>query len=240
MQKKLFHKELGNVLVTYKTNARRFIARWKVDHLSVTAPAIASDADVVAALNRLLPQLLAAKNKDTQFVRYHENQQIDLDGLTITIIRQDFRPDAIFIKQNSDDADAFISVGNSFDFDKIETSQMISKGMKSIAKRNAASILIHRARNLADIHDCNPVTWEISTGIRTLGQCNADRRIKLSYMLVFLPCELRDYIICHELAHLTEMNHSPRFHQLCDKYLGGREKEMIARLKNFHWPLLRK
>lgn len=59
-------------------------------------------------------------------------------------------------------------------------------------------------------------------------------------MLVFLPLELSDYVIYHELAHLTEMNHSPRFHALLDSYLGGREAELVRKLKGFVWPVLRK
>ena len=31
-------------------------------------------------------------------------------------------------------------------------------------------------------------------------------------MCVFLPYRLREYIICHELAHLTHFDHSAEFH----------------------------
>lgn len=36
------------------------------------------------------------------------------------------------------------------------------------------------------------------------------------------------------------LNHSERFHRVCDTYLGGREKELVAKLKAFAWPLERK
>ena len=58
-------------------------------------------------------------------------------------------------------------------------------------------------------------------------------------MLVFLPTHLRDYIIYHELAHLSEMNHSPRFHALCDAYCRGNESRYIRELNSFRWPVLR-
>jgi hypothetical protein len=57
---------------------------------------------------------------------------------------------------------------------------------------------------------------------------------------VFLPQELRDLIILHELAHLSEMNHSPRFHALLDTYLDGREALLRNLLRNYAWPILRK
>ncbi|MDE6813007.1 MAG: M48 family metallopeptidase, partial [Duncaniella sp.] len=73
-----------------------------------------------------------------------------------------------------------------------------------------------------------------------LGTCYPRlRRIRLSYLNVFLTPELRDYIICHELAHLTEPGHTPAFHALCDRYCLGRERELIRRLHTYPWPIER-
>lgn len=65
------------------------------------------------------------------------------------------------------------------------------------------------------------------------------RKISLSAITMFLPPHLRDYIVCHELAHLSEMNHSARFHEICNGYCGGREKSLQKELKAFRWPILR-
>ena len=43
------------------------------------------------------------------------------------------------------------------------------------------------------------------------GVCRADGRVRLNWRLIHLPLRLIDYVIAHELAHLREMNHSPRF-----------------------------
>ncbi|MFN4324874.1 MAG: M48 family metallopeptidase [Azonexus sp.] len=51
------------------------------------------------------------------------------------------------------------------------------------------------------------------------GSCNHRGGISLNWRLVFMPLAVVDYVVCHELAHLKEMNHSPRFwsvvEQLC-------------------------
>jgi len=43
------------------------------------------------------------------------------------------------------------------------------------------------------------------------GSCSRRGTISLNWRLLQAPPSVRDYIILHELMHLREMNHSPRF-----------------------------
>ncbi len=43
------------------------------------------------------------------------------------------------------------------------------------------------------------------------GSCSADGRILLNWRLIHFPLSSIDYVVAHELAHLKEMNHGPRF-----------------------------
>lgn len=43
------------------------------------------------------------------------------------------------------------------------------------------------------------------------GSCSAQTGIRLNWRLIHLTPDLVDYVIAHEVAHLIEMNHSPRF-----------------------------
>lgn len=45
------------------------------------------------------------------------------------------------------------------------------------------------------------------------GSCSRSRRLNFNYKLIFLPQDLMDYVIVHELSHLAEFNHSSRFWQ---------------------------
>ncbi len=50
------------------------------------------------------------------------------------------------------------------------------------------------------------------------GSCNHRRQIRLNWRLIQAPQEIVDYVVVHELAHLTEMNHSQRFWRLVEDH----------------------
>ncbi|HTQ34872.1 MAG TPA: SprT family zinc-dependent metalloprotease [Stellaceae bacterium] len=43
------------------------------------------------------------------------------------------------------------------------------------------------------------------------GSCSSTGALSFSWRLVFAPEAVVDYVVAHEVAHLVEMNHSPRF-----------------------------
>ena len=65
------------------------------------------------------------------------------------------------------------------------------------------------------------------------GSCTAENNITLSLFLMTLPEHLRDFVIVHELCHTVHHDHSPRFHALVDRLVGGNEKALNGELKAF-------
>ena len=103
----------------------------------------------------------------------------------------------------------------------------------------AHALLLPFAQQIADELGLQPAGFEIGRGMRKLGHCTAKKVIQLSRNLMFLPDPLVRYVICHELAHLTHMNHSPEFHALCNQYTDGKEKELERQLRQFRFPILK-
>ena len=77
----------------------------------------------------------------------------------------------------------------------------------------------------------------IGRGQRVLGHCSRIGIITISAFVLLLPQHLREYIIYHELAHLTHFDHSPAFHTLCNTYCNGNETVWAKELRKFTFPI---
>ena len=53
------------------------------------------------------------------------------------------------------------------------------------------------------------------------GSCSSRSGIRLHWRLIHLPLPLIDYVVAHEVAHLVEMNHSPRFWSVVESLYPG-------------------
>lgn len=56
------------------------------------------------------------------------------------------------------------------------------------------------------------------------GSCSSDGNLSFSWRLVLAPPLVLDYVAAHEVAHLAEMNHGPRFWRLVDKLMPQHEE----------------
>lgn len=90
--------------------------------------------------------------------------------------------------------------------------------IKRFLKNTASEYIIPRTHQLAEM-------MQISFGKITLrqqktrwGSCSSIGNLNFNWRLVHAPIEVIDYVIIHELAHRTHMNHSAAFWQLVAKY----------------------
>lgn len=230
----LQHATLGRVVVNTRHNSRHISARWKSGLVSLNVPNGVRLPDIHRVLDALTPRLLASRPE----VSFYDGQELCFPLVDFVIRTQRFAPAKIL--GTASYPVSSVEVGSDWDFDLDTTSAAISDMLCKVARKIAPQVLVPRAKMLASKIGRCPVGWTISSGHRILGQCSSHGIISLSYILVFMPEHLCDYIIYHELAHLTEMNHGERFHTLLNQYLEGREATLSKELQRYSWPVFRK
>ena len=72
--------------------------------------------------------------------------------------------------------------------------------------------------------DNNIKKIKISNSFNYWGSCNTKDSISIDWRLIFAPKYVLEYIIIHELCHLTVFNHSSKFWKLVDSKVSNRKK----------------
>ncbi len=86
----------------------------------------------------------------------------------------------------------------------------LSDWLKAEAKADLARRTDFHAANLG----CEPKRISVRDQSTRWGSCSTTGTISYSWRLIFAPQFVLDYVAAHEVAHLREMNHGPRFWRL--------------------------
>ncbi len=95
-------------------------------------------------------------------------------------------------------------------------------------KREARRVFEARCRVFAARMGVTVTHLSLSSARTRWGSASADGSIRLNWRLVHFEPSLIDYVVVHELAHLREMNHSPRFWNVVRETLPGFERARDA------------
>ncbi len=105
------------------------------------------------------------------------------------------------------------------DADQTQVRDAVQAWLQAEARR----VLGERLAALAERIDVKPRAWTLSSARSQWGSCTHDGRIRLNWRLVHFALPVIDYVVAHELAHLKELNHGPRFWSAVAQLLPGFE-----------------
>jgi predicted metal-dependent hydrolase len=105
-----------------------------------------------------------------------------------------------------------------------DAERVLEKALREKARQLFAERLTHHAAAMGLKEP--PLT--LSSARTRWGSCSLKSGIRLNWRLIHFPLAVLDYVVIHELAHLREMNHSPRFWavvaEACPEYRTRREQ----------------
>jgi len=91
------------------------------------------------------------------------------------------------------------------------TRPVIDPATEIRCRARAKEILPQRVAHFADLMELSPTQVKVSSAKSRWGSCSSKGSLNFSWRLMLAGDEVIDYVVVHELAHLREMNHSPRF-----------------------------
>lgn len=110
------------------------------------------------------------------------------------------------------------------------------KVLKSFYNKLANEYVLSRCSQIASRLNYVYKDTTITSARKKWGSCNNLKQIKFNFRLVMLPKNLIDYVICHELCHLKELNHSEKFWSLL-KTLGYNKTQIKKSFEPYNFVL---
>jgi len=86
---------------------------------------------------------------------------------------------------------------------------------RMLAKRDLTQKTLFFAKQMSVM----PSAVKINGANTRWGSCSTKKSLNFSWRLIMADDGVVDYVVVHELAHITEMNHSPRFWAIVESVL---------------------
>ena len=219
---------LGNILVREHVRARRMTFRTKQDGVYATVPPNTPNVAVMDAIEKLRSRLLKARERVSN-TQIDLNYKIDAEYFKLTVVSGERN----HFLSRSDLGVMEIVAPPHADFSAPELQKWLRKVVLEALKRNAKIVLPSRLSMLANRYGLTYKCVKINSSQGRWGSCSASGNINLSCYLMLLPAHLIDYVLLHELAHIREMNHSPRFWSLLNEMTDGCAERLRNELKAY-------
>ncbi|MEA4927037.1 MAG: SprT family zinc-dependent metalloprotease [Syntrophomonadaceae bacterium] len=119
--------------------------------------------------------------------------------------------------------------------------EQIKPAVKQVYRMLAKRDLSGKVQNFAKQMGVMPTAVKINGATTRWGSCSNRKSLNFSWRLMMAEDDVIDYVVVHELAHITEMSHSKRFWAIVERVLPdyrerkAKLKELQQRLKLEDW-----
>ncbi|ALT78436.1 M48 family metallopeptidase [Paucibacter sp. KCTC 42545] len=204
---------LGEQRVAYELKrARRRSIGFVVgsEGLRVSAPRWLPQEDIERALvqksdwilRKLVEQRERARRVEAARIEWRDGASLNFLGTRLTL-----RLGAAQAGVNLDEAAQLLHLH----LPVLSSEDEVREAVQAWLKRRARALFEPRCAYFAAALGVQMTSLRLSSAQTRWGSASADGSIRLNWRLIHFSPAIIDYVVAHELAHLREMNHSPRF-----------------------------
>jgi predicted metal-dependent hydrolase len=186
--------------------------------LSVNAPKWVVIADIEAALREKGGWILRKLREQQERQQRLQQARVDWrDGTSIpflgepVIIVLDPRATGALLNTDATALPGIPRLTLHIGLPQTATPEQIRDAVQSWLQRQAKRVFEERCRHFTQQLGVRYTRLTLSSAQTRWGSASADGSIRLNWRLIHFALPTIDYVVAHELAHLREMNHSPRF-----------------------------
>lgn len=213
--------DLGRAVVAYEfQRARRRSIGMVVssEGLSVRAPRWVGWGEIEAALREKAGWIEAKLAEQHDRARKHAASRIDWRdgaalpflGETVTVVL-DPRTTGAVLNAGAEALPGVSRLTLHVGLPQSAAPEQIRDVVQAWLKRQARRVFEERCTHFAPLLRVRISRLTLSSAQTRWGSASVDGSIRLNWRLIHFALATIDYVVAHELAHLREMNHSPRF-----------------------------
>ena len=86
-------------------------------------------------------------------------------------------------------------------------------------RKQARLIFAERVKKFGLIMNCHPAGIRITSPGRRWGSCGVTNSLNFNWRLIMAPPEILNYVVVHEIAHITHKNHGSEFWKRVETFI---------------------
>ena len=212
------------IVVKRHTRAKRLTLRLRESRreVALTIPSYCSSEDALSFLEKNKKWLERHLAKLPEFVPFQDGQKIPFKGTLHKINFLGHKRGAAPVLIESEGGEGSTPTLNVVG-DDAHAPRRLKDWLKQQAKKEIEQCVKYHANNLKLV----PKRISVRDQKSRWGSCSSTGALSFSWRLILAPTHVLDYVAAHEVAHLAEMNHGPRFWKLVRETMPAMDKAQV-------------